>query len=378
MVLKGELTATPRSRPREARLLRVFRQHVHLQVHGSAGLGGAECGAFQRLGDERYQQARVVDLHHGQRDPIHSNRPLLHDVAQEGERRGHADHAGRSRLRPRARPSPIPSTCPWTTCPPSPIGRPERQLEVHLVAHGERAQRASLERLRHQIGGKPTLCPGSTRREADAVDRDRLARGELSPRAASAHAGARPRSGGLHRLHSALVGHQPGEHQRLTTRSASPRSARRRRSAPCPSRARARRTGDRLRAEPLHHGAGLAPSGQDGCDENPAPRRSRRPRERLPIGAARPRAAATEPRARRARRARGATRADSFSPVATITSAPALWSASTAVRDAAREVTTVTGTSAAPRTSRPRHRQPGFAVEHDAARLTHTRPRSGP
>jgi hypothetical protein len=45
------------------------------------------------------------------------------------------------------------------------------------------------------------------------------------------------------------------------------------------------------------------------------------------------------------------TRAGSFSPVATITSAPAASSASVASRDAARETTTVSGTSAAPRTS---------------------------
>ena len=45
------------------------------------------------------------------------------------------------------------------------------------------------------------------------------------------------------------------------------------------------------------------------------------------------------------------TRAGSFSPVATITSAPAVSSASVARRGAARETTTVSGTSAAPRTS---------------------------
>ena len=45
------------------------------------------------------------------------------------------------------------------------------------------------------------------------------------------------------------------------------------------------------------------------------------------------------------------TRSGSLAPVATITSAPAISSASTAVRGAARVTTTVSGTSAAPRTS---------------------------
>ena len=62
------------------------------------------------------------------------------------------------------------------------------------------------------------------------------------------------------------------------------------------------------------------------------------------------------------------TRAGSFSPVATMTSAPAASSASVARREAARDTTTVSGTSSAPADELGVQRQPRLGVEHDAAR----------
>ena len=63
------------------------------------------------------------------------------------------------------------------------------------------------------------------------------------------------------------------------------------------------------------------------------------------------------------------TRAGSFSPVATITSAPATSSASVCSRDAARPTTTVSGSSGRAAHELGVERQPPLGVEHDAARL---------
>ena len=63
------------------------------------------------------------------------------------------------------------------------------------------------------------------------------------------------------------------------------------------------------------------------------------------------------------------TRAGSFSPVATTTSAPAASSASVAARGAARETTTVSGTSARAADELRVERQARLGVEDDPARL---------
>ena len=126
------------------------------------GLGGAERRALQRLRDQRHREARVVHLDDGKRHAVHGDRALLDDVAQQLRGRGHADHAGEAGLAsPLHLPHPVHVALDDVAA--EPVAGPQRQLEVHLVARGERAQRAALERLRHQVGGERRRRPDRAR-----------------------------------------------------------------------------------------------------------------------------------------------------------------------------------------------------------------------
>jgi hypothetical protein len=62
--------------------------------------------------------------------------------------------------------------------PAEPVARPERQLEVDLVALGERLQRGAPERLGHHVRRERAVV-ALRGGQADAVDRDRVAGSEL-------------------------------------------------------------------------------------------------------------------------------------------------------------------------------------------------------
>ena len=167
------------------------------------------------LGDERHGEAALVDLSHRQRHAVDGYRALLDHVAQELGRSGHADHSRRVHLghaldRPGAVHVPLHDVAAHR------VPGAQRQLEVDLVALGERTERAAVERLRHQVGSERAVV-GVARGEAYPVHRDRLARAELG-RQRCPHAQAGAGADALDRLDGALVGHQPREHQRVTTR----------------------------------------------------------------------------------------------------------------------------------------------------------------
>ena len=166
----------------------------------------------------------------------------------------------------------------------------------------------------------PQIADGG---QADAVDRDRVALGEL--------AGQRRLDGQAHAVGGASTratcprSATSPVNTALTTPAAARRRARRRRSRSHVEGQRAQGVGDALDALALERVAGACGRRAAAARGTGAPRRSRRRRGTRRPGAGRPRAASlvtggsSAPSWSSAER----TRAGSFSPVATMTSAPA-------------------------------------------------------
>src|SRR4051812_30713502 len=194
-----------------SQLLHVLGEHVHLQVDGPAGFGRAQRRALQGLGDQRDRERLVVDGAHRERHAVHGDRALLHHVAQqlgwrlERTARGEAvltqvTHYGAA------------VDVPLHDVPAEPVGRAQRQLEVHFRAFTDLRQRGPPQRLVHDVGGEDPVGDRSGG-QADAVDGDRIALAQLAGKRSldvQAHAVTRALHGGDH----AEIGDQPGE-QRL-------------------------------------------------------------------------------------------------------------------------------------------------------------------
>ena len=324
-------------------LLHVLGEHVDLEVHRAAGRGRAERRALERLGNQRHREARVVDLGHGQRHAVHGDRALLDHVAQQ--LRAGPRSAPRARGRPRATDStvPVPSTWPCTTWPPS--RSPARSGSSRFTSSPprERRERGAAQRLRHHVGGEGRR---SARRRSGRRRSPRPSRRRASSAASGVSTSRRPpaiaRTAPLPATSpvntSPLLEAGRDQHVVVDALDLDVRArAARRRSRPrrCPRR----RSWPRVPPSIMRRDEHARLVDLAGLEEGAGQVRAALEQQRLDLAV------------RRARRARAATRAASFSPVATITSTPAASSASVAVRAAAREQTTITGTSLALRTS---------------------------
>src|SRR5918992_3516305 len=330
-----------RHRPPRHELLHVLRQHVHLQIHRGSGRGASQRRPFERLGDQRDLEPLVLDRADGERHAVDGDRSLLHHVAQQLGRGGDPHDPGVAlvaHLRDRAGPVYV----ALHHVPAHSVAGAQGQLEVHLRTGAERPERGAAQRLRHHVGGEAVhvrLDGG----EANAVHGDRVTVREVgAERRLDLEAPVADRADG------ALVCHEPGEHRyqsfsRATistssssrsTSTCSARGAAAMRSMPIPS------TAGFASRPPIRSGATKMRASSISSASRNAPARCGPPSSRSDWTSRAP----SSPSA-------CFTRAASFCPVATITSTPADSSACTDVRAAAREQTTVTGTSATPRTS---------------------------
>ena len=125
-------------------------------------------------------------------DAVDGDRALLDDVARELGLGVDLDDAREASLVDARRPSPVPSTCPCTMCPPSRSPARSAQLEVHRRAGAERAERGARSVSFIASARKPSP-PAVDRRQADAVDRDRVAFAQLARQAACGLRASRPR-----------------------------------------------------------------------------------------------------------------------------------------------------------------------------------------
>ena len=118
---------------------------------------------------------------------VHGDRALVDHVAQQLGGGGHAHHAGEAGLLGHASTSPIPSTWPCTTCPPSrsPARSGSSRFTSSPAASGPSELRSSVSAMR-SAANEPRVRVA--RGEADAVHRDRVAA------ASSAASGVRTRS----------------------------------------------------------------------------------------------------------------------------------------------------------------------------------------
>ena len=129
----------------------------------------------ERLGDQRDGEAVVAQRADGQADAVDRDRALLDQVAHElaGRRRSRA--RARCRRRVTAATVAVPSTWPCTMWPPS--RSPARSASSRLTGEPalQRSQRGARERLGHRLGAE-AVGVDRGRRQADAVDGDRVAR----------------------------------------------------------------------------------------------------------------------------------------------------------------------------------------------------------
>ena len=196
--------------------------------------------------------------------------------------------------------------------------------------------------------GRESRAVDLARRQAGAVDRDRVARRELRWRAPCRSRSARPPRRASTPTTVPTSADQPREHHHSRSRAEISRSS------PDPlavERQRADRLGDPRDALALERVARTAPAEQHRREEEADLVDLAGVQERAARGAARPRAGSTRSRRRRAGRAPSAraparSRRSPRSP----RRRPAT-SASVSVRAAARETTTISGTSAAAPTS---------------------------
>src|SRR3954454_3572067 len=131
-------------------LLHVFREDVNLEVDLAAGLGLPQRRPLQRLGDERHGEPVVADLAHRQGDAVDGDRALLHHVAQQ-RRVGVEGHHPRESLLAELADETHPVHVALHDMPAEPVGGPQRQLQVHLGARLELAQRRAAQRLLHHV-----------------------------------------------------------------------------------------------------------------------------------------------------------------------------------------------------------------------------------
>src|ERR671918_7495 len=331
------------SRRRSSRheLLLVLREHVHLQVHCASGRGGPQRRALERLGDQRDLEPLVLDRADGERDPVHGDRALLDHVAQQAGRRRDPHDAGVALVPQRPHLS-GPVDVPLHHVTAHAVSGAQRQLQVHLGARAERPERGAAQCLRHHVGCEAVRVRLHGR-QADPVHGDRVSLGEVR-----AERGLHLEPPVVDGADGALVCHEPGEHRyqsfsraRISTSSSS------RSTSTCRARGAAAicpmpipSTGVFASRPPVRSGATKIRASSISSASRNAPARCGPPSSSSDWTSRAP----SSPSA-------CLTRAASFWPVETITSTPADSSDCTDVREAAREQTTVTGTSDTPRTS---------------------------
>src|SRR3954470_493996 len=328
-------------------LLHMLGQDVHFQVDGSPLSRPAQRGSLQRLGDERHREPVVAEVGDRERDAVDRDRALLDDVAQQ-RRIGVDDHDPREALLAHLAHDPEAVDVALDNVAAEPVGGTQRQLEVDGAVGLERAERRAAERLGHHVGAEQLAAAHPAGGEADAVDGDRVALAQLTGERrldAEAHAVARL----VDAMHGAEVLDETGEHSRhhslsraLTSRSSpigsqssvSARTASAMRSTPPPSTASRDLRPPMIRGARNRRASSISPASKN------APARCGPPSSRIEVTSRWPSWSSAE-----------RTRACSFSPAATSTSAPAVSSDSVSWRGAARETTTVSGISGAAWTS---------------------------
>ena len=94
---------------------------------------------FERLRDQRHGEAGVVHLEGRERHAVHRDRALVHHVAEDLRWSLHHHDPGEAVLgHPRHRAGAVHVALDHVTA--EPVAGPKRQLQVHLVARGERSQ----------------------------------------------------------------------------------------------------------------------------------------------------------------------------------------------------------------------------------------------
>src|SRR4051794_40135305 len=158
-------------------LLDVLGEHINLQVHDTPGGGLPERRALERLWDQGDGESAAVHSGHCKRHPVDRDGALLHDIAKDLGWCGHPDDPREAVLGDRldlARAAHV--ALHHVTA--EPVAGAQRELDVHLIALAQRPQRRAAQRFRHHVGAEAAAV-GLDRREADAVDRDRIAVGQL-------------------------------------------------------------------------------------------------------------------------------------------------------------------------------------------------------
>ena len=177
---------------RHHQLLHVLGEHVHLQVDRRPGAAAPRWCARASRGSAR-PRSRAVDRATVRRHAVDGDRALLDHVAQQLRRR-------RSTRTTRAKPSSLdlarsrrrrrrgPARRGRRAGPPARSGSSRLTRSPSASAPSERAA----QRLVHDVGGELAVLDRRGR-QADAVDRHRVALGELAGAARARRAGARRR-----------------------------------------------------------------------------------------------------------------------------------------------------------------------------------------
>src|SRR4051794_4947389 len=328
-------------------LLHVFREHVNLQVDRGPRLGAAQRRPLQRLGDQRDREPVVADVRDRERDAVDGDRALLHHVAQQLHA-GVDDDDASEPLLPDLADDPEAVDVALHDVAAEPVGGAQRQLEVDLRPRLHLPQRRAAQRLVHDVRAEQLAAAHPHGGQADPVDRDGIALAQLTGERRD-HAQPHPARRLVDAVHGPEVLNKPGEqgphHSRrraltsrssptLTQSSVSARTASAMRSTPSPS------SGSRAARPPTSSGARNSRTSSISPASRNAPARWGPPSSRIEV-------TSRSPSWSRAER----TRAGSFSPTATMISAPAASSALVSWRGAARETTTVSGVSATSWTS---------------------------
>src|SRR4051794_30772551 len=325
--------------------LHVLGQDVDLEIDGSPLPRRAERRALEGLRDQRDREPVVADLRDGQRDPVDGDRALLHHVAQQRRLRVDGHDPREALVADLAHDAEAVDVALHDVAAEA-VGGAQRQLEVDPRVRLHAPERRAPQRLVHHVGAEQLAAAHPHRGQADAVDRDGVALGQLTgqrgaPRQAHAVAGL------VDPVHRAQVLDEAGEHHHsrsraLTSRSSpmtsqssvSARTASAMRSTPPPS------SGSRAARPPTTSGARNRRISSISPASRNAPARCGPPSSRIDVTSWAPSWSSAE-----------RTRAGSCWPAATTISAPAASSASVCWRGAARETTTVSGISGAARTS---------------------------
>src|SRR4051794_36428154 len=325
--------------------LHVLGQDVDLEIDGSPLPRRAERRALEGLRDQGHREPVVADLRDGQRDPVDGDRALRHDVAQQ-RRLGVDGHDSREALLADLAHDAEAVDVALHDVAAEAVGGAQRQLEVDPRVRLHAPERRAPQRLVHHVGAEQLAAAHPHRGQADAVDRDGVALGQLTGQR-GAHRQAHAVAGLVDPVHRAQVLDEAGEHHHsrsraLTSRSSpmtsqssvSARTASAMRSTPPPS------SGSRAARPPTTSGARNRRISSISPASRNAPARCGPPSSRIDVTSWAPSWSSAE-----------RTRAGSCWPAATTISAPAASSASVCWRGAARETTTVSGISGAARTS---------------------------